>query len=111
MNTNKQIRTKQLTITNMEQFFEDTNFIKNLNHDNLSGKKEILMTIMKAMKEENQELTIDTFICILHKLIDPSISHMKYSASRYMYSVNQWNDYNSQKKNVTLLITSPDLVY
>lgn len=95
----------------MEMFFENAIFIKNLNHVNLSGKKEILMTIMKAMKEANPELSIDTFICILHKLIDPSISHMKYSASRYMYSVAQWNDYNSQKKNESLLITSPDLVY
>jgi hypothetical protein len=95
----------------MDEFFEDPNFIKNINHVNLSGKKEILITIMKAMKQANPELSIDTFICILHKLIDPSISYMKYSASRYMYSVIQWNEYNSQKKNESLLITSPDLVY
>ena len=95
----------------MELFFEDANFIKNINHVNICEKKEKIMEIMKAMKEANPELSIDTFICILHKLIDPSISYMKYSASRYMYSVIQWNEYNSQKNNESLLITSSELVY
>jgi hypothetical protein len=92
-------------------FFENSNFVKNINNAKLCEKKEKIMDIMKAMKEENQELSIDTFICILHKLIDPSISYMNYSASKYIYAVCQWNDYNYTKQNLPLLITSPDLVY
>ena len=94
----------------MKKFFENDTFITTLANEKLWRRNEIVR-IMKEMKEENPELTIDHFICILHKLIDPQVSYMNYSMIHYWYSVKIWNDYNYNADNFELLISRKNIAY
>jgi len=67
-------------------------------------KKERILNCMLKMKEEDPTLKISNFICILHKLIDPTTEYFKYSAFQYISSVNKWNDYNYKNNDFNMLI-------
>lgn len=94
----------------MSEFFEDEYFKKMLSNNKLRRAEQIL-NIMKEMKAQDETSTIDTFICILHKIIDPSVSYSCYSAFMYMSAVEKWNDYNYKNKKFDLMITSKHLSY
>jgi len=91
----------------MTEFFENPDFINEYNKLYIHQKNEVL-AIMKEMKEQNNELTINSFIGILHKIKNPSTSNSNYSAFLYMHSVEIWNKYIfNNKKNFKLLIPQP----
>jgi len=95
----------------MDEFFNNKCFLNTIN--NLVYGKERTLKIMKEIKEKTPELTIDVFICILHKRINRSISYMEMSSMLYMYSVNLWNQYvfANCKCDFDLLIDHKDICF
>jgi hypothetical protein len=57
----------------MDEFFNNKRFISIV--DKLPYGKVRTVEIMKEIKEENPELTIEVFICVLHKRINPANSY------------------------------------
>jgi hypothetical protein len=93
----------------MSEFFENSTFLNKMNKNHLKDK---VLEIMKQIKEKNPVLTINTFICIIDKLNDPSISYMSQSAGMYIISVELWNKHVFEsKKNFDLLISSDNLCF
>ena len=88
----------------MSDFFENKQFLNKMS--TLPYGQSRIMEIMKEIKEKIPELSIDTFICILDKKIDPSISYMSRSSSLYKSSVELWNQYvfDNYKCDFDLLI-------
>jgi hypothetical protein len=76
------------------------------------GKDKIL-DIMKEIKEKSPELTIEVFICILHKRINPAFSYMGMSSVLYRFSVELWNQYvfDNFKSDFHLLIGYEDICF
>ena len=95
----------------MQEFFEDKTFL-NIMNNLLYGKKKIL-EIMKDIKEKTPELSIDVFICILHKRINPTISYSGMGAELYRFSVNLWNQrvFDNYKCDFDLLISHKNLCF
>jgi hypothetical protein len=96
---------------NMDEFFNNKNFINLV--DKLPYGKVRTVEIMKEIKEKNPELSIQVFICILHKRTDPAISYMGMGAALYMTSVNLWDDYifHNHKCDYVLLINHNNICY
>jgi hypothetical protein len=93
----------------METIFENETFMNTFS--NVKYYKDEILDVMKKMKEQDQDLSIDHFICILHKIIDPSISYIDYSMFQYMYSIEQWNQYNYNNNTFHLMIQMNNLTY
>jgi hypothetical protein len=95
----------------MEEFFNHKQFLKALNK--LPYGKNKTLEIMKEIKEKTPELTINVFICILHKRINPTGSSLDMGAGLYMNSVNIWNDYvyHNHKCDFQLLISHENLCF
>ena len=97
----------------MSEFFEDPTFVKLFNK--CTYEPQIILEIMKEMKELNPELNIDVFKCILDKIMDPTTSYTRYSANLYIYSIEVWNNYiyknnkTNLKCNFNLLIGYEEL--
>ena len=64
-----------------------------------------ILNIMNEMKETNPHLTIEVFICILEKMLYPTIISTIRSKLLYRYSVELWNNYVFNRKNYNLLIS------
>jgi len=96
---------------NMDKFFNNKQFINLV--DKLPYGKVRTVEIMKEIKEKNSELSIQVFICILHKRIDPAISYMSMSTALYMTSVKLWDDYifQNHKCDYVLLIDHNNICY
>ena len=78
----------------MNEFFNNTTFSNKMNQMNeIPYTKDRILDIMKEIKEKRPELNIDVFICILHKLINPSFSYAEMSSNLYQFSVELWNQY------------------
>jgi hypothetical protein len=93
----------------METIFENETFMNTFS--NVKYYKDEILDVMKKMKEQDQDLSIDNFICILHKIIDPSISYINHSMLQYMYSIEQWNQYNYNNNTFHLMIETNNLTY
>ena len=95
----------------MDEFFNNKRFITLV--DQLPYGKVRTVEIMKEIKEKNLELTIEVFICVLHKRINPAISYMGMGAGLYMTSVKLWDDYifHNHKRDYTLLIDHNNICY
>ena len=95
----------------MDEFFNNKRFISIV--DKLPYGKVRIVEIMREIKEKNPELTIEAFICILHKRINPEKSYMSMSAALYMASVKLWNDYifHNNKSDYDLLIEYNNICY
>jgi hypothetical protein len=94
----------------MENIFENSKFRNRINK--IEYKKNRIIEIFNEMKEANKEISIDNFICILDKIIDPTTSCMRYSSVLYKSSVEMWNNYIfSTKKNFDLMISYEKLCF
>lgn len=95
----------------MDEFFNNKRFLNTINK--LPYGKERTLEIMKEIKEKNPELTIDVFICILHKRIDRTVSSMDIGGGLYKYSVELWNQYvfDNCKCDFRLLISYEDICF
>lgn len=94
----------------MNEFFSDTTFLNRIKQIRY-GENRILEK-MNKIKEDNTDLSIDVFICILDKFINPRASCIRYSAFMYMYSVDLWNNYIfSSKKNFDLLLSYENMSF
>lgn len=95
----------------MCEFFENEDFLKKILQLPYGGSK--IVKIMKEMKEMDPELSIDVFLCILDKKIDPSTSYMGRSGGLYKYSIELWNKYifDNYKCNFDLLISYKNLCF
>jgi hypothetical protein len=95
----------------MEEFFNDKRFLFAMNK--LSYEKRRTLEIMKEIKEKTPELSIDVFICILHKRSNPTASYMGWGAGLYMFSVKLWNQYifDNCKCDFELLISHKNLCF
>jgi len=88
-------------------FFDET-FLNRMKQ--LSFRKSKILQIMSEIKEQNADLHIDVFLCILDKFISPRTSSSNRSASQYLYSVELWNNYVFQsRKNFNLLLSYEDI--
>jgi len=89
----------------MTEFFQDTLFLKRMQTLSYPNLKIKILEIMTEMKNKDNQLDIRCFICILEKIIEPSVSYTHSTSTVYMYSVKLWNDfiYNS-KKDFDMLI-------
>lgn len=96
---------------NIDEFFNNKRFLNTMNK--LPYTKERTLEIMKEIKEKKPELTIDVFICILHKRIDPTVSYMGMGGGLYIYSVDLWNQYvfDNCKCDFELLISHKDICF
>ena len=95
----------------MEEFFNNAEFVNVLNE--LPYGKERTLEIMKEIKEKTPELSIDVFICILHKRIDRTVSYWGMGAGLYKSSVNLWNQYvfDNCKCDFSLLISHENICF
>lgn len=95
----------------MSDFFENKTFLEKMNK--LPYWQEKTLEIMKSMKEKDQELTIDIFICILDKRFHPRTSYSNYSGFMYKHSVELWNKYvfENYKRNFNLLISYENISF
>jgi len=75
-------------------------------------KRPKVSIIIEKLKGENPDLDNTNFIAILDKLHKKDISYMDISASKYMKSVDIWNQFIlDSKENFDLLISGEDLVF
>jgi hypothetical protein len=95
----------------MDEFFNNKTFLNKMNE--LPYGKDRILHIMKKIKENKPELTIDVFICILHKRINPKVSYMGMPAGLYKFSVELWNQYvfDNFKCDFDLLISYQDICF
>ena len=95
----------------MNEFFNNKTFLNTMNK--LPYEKDRILDIMKEIKEKKPELTIDVFICILHKRINPKVSYMDMSSGLYKFSVELWNQYvfDNFKRDFNLLISYEDICF
>jgi hypothetical protein len=95
----------------MADFFNNKRFLDTMNK--LPYGKERTLEIMQEMHEKREGLSIDVFICILHKRIDRRVSHMGMGSGLYESSVELWNQYvfDNCKCDFRLLISYEDICF
>lgn len=96
----------------MDEFFNNQRFLDTMNK--LPYGKERTLEIMQEIHEKRPGLTIDVFICILHKRIDRTVSYMDMGCGLlYEYSVELWNQYvfDNCKCDFRLLISYEDICF
>jgi hypothetical protein len=95
----------------MDEFFNNKTFLNQIN--DLRYGKDRILHIMKEIKEKKSELTIDVFICILHKRINPAVLYIDMSAGLYKFSVELWNQYvfDNFKCDFDLLISYENICF
>jgi hypothetical protein len=88
----------------MASFFESKQLLETLGNIKHPSLRDTVLSVFKEIKDDMPETSIDCFICIAQKYVDPYTSYC-YSASTYYNSVKLWNDFNYKNGDVHLIIS------